>query len=81
MAAAATSCILDPPEAATQTTGSRCAVATVKARSILAPSATPIEPPRNANSNPISTQGCPATVATAVVTACRAPVAALAARS
>ncbi len=75
------SCIRDPPEAATQATGRRSAAATEKARATLAPSATPIEPPRKPNSKPTITQGSPATVATPVVTACRAPVAFLARRS
>ena len=75
------SCIRDPPEAETQTIGRRSATATEKARAIRAPSAAPIEPPRNANSKPTSTQGSPPTVATPVVTACRAPVAVLARRS
>ena len=75
------SCIRDPPEAETQTTGRRSATATEKARVILAPSAVPIEPPRNGNSKPTSTQASPPTVAVPVVTACRSPVAVLARRS
>ncbi len=75
------SCIRDPPEAATQTIGRRFAVATEKARAILAPSATPIEPPRNGNSKPTRTQASPPTVAMPVVTACWAPAAFLARRS
>ncbi len=67
------SCILDPPEAATQTTGRRRAVATENARAIFAPSAVPIDPPRNANSKPTITHGS--------VTACWAPAAFLARRS
>ncbi len=75
------SCIRDPPEAETQTTGRRSATATEKARAILTPSAVPIEPPRNGNSKPTSTQASPPTVAIPVVTACRAPAAFLARRS
>ena len=72
------SCILEPPEAATQTMGRRCATATENARAIRPPSAAPIEPPRNEKSKPAMTQGSPPTVARPVVTACRAPAAFLA---
>ena len=75
------SCMRDPPEAAMDTTGRRCSAATVKARTILAPSAVPSDPPKKPKSKPISTQGSPPIAARPVVTACRAPVVSLTWRS
>jgi len=75
------SCIRMPPDWATETTGRPRPTARSKAAAILAPSASPIEPPRKENSKPTSTHCSPPTVATPVVTACGTPAAARARRS